>query len=59
MGTVITRKDGRTITICSDTDFQDLIREALGDNAAEFYKDRLEDKEDFPSFGKRFRRKHE
>ena len=55
MGTEIKLKDGREITICSDRDFQDLIREALGNEAVDLYIQRItadpKERLHFPSWG--------
>ena len=41
MSNTIITKDGRHHYINRDTHFQDLIREYMGDDAAEWYEDRI------------------
>lgn len=43
-GTIIT-KDGKRELIGRDLHFQDLLRKYIGDDAADFYRDRIEDME--------------
>ena len=45
MGEMIITKDGKRVFIGRDIHFQDLIREYIGDDAADFYRDRIEEME--------------
>ena len=43
MGTILILKDGKREIVAKDRHFEDLVREYMGDDAAQFFKDRLED----------------
>lgn len=45
MGEMIITKDGKREFIGRDLHFQDLLRKYIGDDAADFYRDRIEDME--------------
>ena len=45
MGYTIITKDGKREFIGRDFHFQDLLRKYIGDDAADFYRDRIEDME--------------
>ena len=41
--TAIITNEGQRVTICHDSEFADLLREKIGDHAAEFYQNRVEE----------------
>ena len=45
MATMLRLKDGKREVVSRDRHFIDLLREYMGDDAAEFYHDRIEDME--------------
>ena len=45
MGDTIITKDGKREFIGRDLHFQDLLRKYIGDDAADFYRNRIEDME--------------
>lgn len=45
MGEMIITKDGKREFIGRDLHFQDLLRRYIGDDAADFYRDRIEEME--------------